>query len=212
MSSLFCSGPDLSGDICEICLHPEWQLSPEKPWVWAQINNHEFAQLIYNLYSTPGNSRRWIIRAIGEIIYRRDREKRNGYWVAIKLNWINHGHTVIDVSEVDWHITLGRYICSDDRLPSTAELINKRWDKWVDFDLVINPEARMRAASCIMWEFNTSPKTVSHCQLITQSEQMLNARFEAYGERRCLTKHPRFHLSQWNRNCSSTEADSDIEE
>ena len=184
----------------------------KKPWIWAQIRNHEFAQLIYNLYQTRENSRRWIIRAIGEMIFRRDKKETNGYWVAIKLNWINHGHAVIDVSEVDWHITLGRYRCRDDRLASTAELINKHWDNWVDFDLVINPDTRLDSASCIMWEFNTSFRARGNCQLITKSEQMLDARFETYRKRRCLAKHPRFHLSQWNRNASIVEMDSDTEE
>ena len=175
--------------------------------------NHEFALLIYNLYRTPENSRRWFIRAIGGMVYRKDKKKTNGYWVAIQLSWINHGHTVIDVSEVDWHITLGRYICNvEKKLSSIAELINERWVNWIDFDLVINPERRLNLASCIMWEFNTCLKSLAHCRVITQSEQMLGDRFQAYQKRRCLAKHPRFHLSQWNRDDSILESGSDAEE
>ena len=63
-----------------------------------------------------------------------------------------------------------------------------------------------------MWEFNTCLKSLAHCRVITQSEQMLGDRFQAYQRRRCLAKHPRFHLSQWNKGDAILESDSDVEE
>ena len=186
----------------DICLHPNWELSPEKPWVWAKIMNHQFAILIYSYHKVPEHKQRWRIRVRGEMIFCRDEDRKSGYWVALKLNWINHGYSIIDVSEVDWHITLGHFICNDDELVSITRKTNQKWEKWRVFDLVINERTPMNAAECIMWEFNTSPHILhetDHHRLV-QTEQIINARCASYKHRRSLTKNPRLHLSQWSKS------------
>ena len=89
------------------------------------------------------------------------------------------------------------FICIDDTLSSLTEKINNRWAEWLDFGLVINEETRMNAADCIMWELNASSQVNSDCQVVTWSEQIVNAHLDSYRDRKALTRHPRFHLSHW---------------
>ena len=84
-----------------------------------------------------------------------------------------------------------------EKLASLTQKINQLWEEWLVFDLVINERTPMNAAECIMWEFNTSPQAVSNCSVLVQSEQIIDACCKAYHQRKTLTRHPRFHLSQW---------------
>ena len=106
---MFSFGRDLSGHVCDVCLHPEWEEQPEKPWLWVQIKNHQFAEMIYS--NTVTDNTNWRIKVLGELVYQKCHEREqhvsSSFWAAIKLNWVVHDHFVIDVSEVDWHITLG---------------------------------------------------------------------------------------------------------
>ena len=121
---MFSSGRDLSGHVCEICLHPHWKEQPEKPWLWVQIRNHQFAAMIYN--SKVVAQRNWKIKVLGELMYREcseiDPRVSSSFWVDIKLNWVAHGHYVIDVSEVAWHISLGTYLCLDEDLTTSGDV------------------------------------------------------------------------------------------
>ena len=201
---MFSFGYCQSGHLCNICLHPDWQSQPEKPWLWAQIKNHQFAELIYHTRAVSAGTRNWNIKVLGEMIYDVSEDRTNlcgtVYWVAIKLNWVVHDHLVIDVSEVDWHITLGYYMCSEVELSPTgvvATRINEIWNEYITLDLVI-ADQRFDPKCCIMWEFNTLK---AEAKQITRSEQILSSRLVACAsEKRCLTKHPRLHLSQWNRD------------
>ena len=125
-------------------------------------------------------TRRWRIGAIGEMVFSNEEEITNGYWIGIQLQWIQHGSIMIDVADVDWHITLGHFICNVGQLEILTPRINRLWKEWLIFDLVINERTSMDPAGCIMWEFNTSPQAVSNCSVLVQSEQIIDACYKAY--------------------------------
>ena len=134
------------------------------------------------------------------MVFSNDEGNENGYWVAIKLNWVNHGHFIIDVSEVNWHITLAYFTIrlTEEDLASLIKEINEDWDVWRVLDLVINGMTTMEVEECIMWEFNTSPKSKSDCWVVVKSQQKIKNYCGPYKPLPALTKTPRLHVSQWN--------------